>query len=211
MQVGGRESRHHALQPERVPDAFGDFRACTVVAVERQAQILEELRAVGLHAGAQLIEDLERSAGGIGRRLQHQRRDGADQHCPGNPLSAVAADVAGDLASAGRMSDVNGILEVELGNELGQIVGVSVHVVAGPRLARAAMAAPIVGDAAVALRGEEEHLVFEGIGRQRPAMAEHDGLPSSPILIVDFCAILGGEHRHWFDTPKLHSVLTDFI
>ena len=176
--------------------ALGDLRALAVVAVERQAEVLEELRAVGLHAGAQLIEDLDRQCRRIGRRLEHQRRHGADQHRLGDALRSVAADVARHLAAAGRMSDVDGILEVELGDELGEIVGVGVHVVAGPGLAGAAMPAAVVRDAAVAARGEEEHLVFEGVGDSGQPWLNTTGCPAAPVLVVDLRAILGGERRH---------------
>jgi len=43
---------------------------------------------------------------------------------------------------------------------------------AGPRLARTAVTAPVVGDTAIAARCEVEHLVFEGVRRERPAVAE---------------------------------------
>ena len=47
------------------------------------------------------------------------------------------------------------------------------------------MAAAVVGDAAVAVRGQEEHLVFEGVRAQRPAVAEDHGLPGAPVLVID--------------------------
>ena len=61
----GRHSRHHALQPEGLAHAFGDLRARPVVAVERQAEVLPELRAVGEDARSELIERLDRRAAGI--------------------------------------------------------------------------------------------------------------------------------------------------
>ena len=39
-----------------------------------------------MHAGAELIEHLDRQAAWIGRGLQHQRRNGADQHRLGHAL-----------------------------------------------------------------------------------------------------------------------------
>jgi hypothetical protein len=48
----------------------------------------------------------------------------------------VAADVAGDLAAAGGVADVDGIFEVEVADEFGEIVGVGVEVVAVEGLAR---------------------------------------------------------------------------
>jgi hypothetical protein len=34
------------------------------------------------------------------------------------------------------------------------------------------MAATIMGDAAIAMGGQEEHLIFKGVGAEQPAMAE---------------------------------------
>ena len=61
-------------------------------------------------AGPDAVEHLDRQPAGVGRRLQHQRRDGADQHRLGDPLGAVAADVAGHLAAAGGVADVDRVV-----------------------------------------------------------------------------------------------------
>src|SRR5437899_1772023 len=58
-----------------------------------------------------------------------------------------------------------------------------VHVMAAADLGRTAMAAPVVGDDAIALLEEEHHLGVPVIRRQRPAVAEHDGLPFAPVLV----------------------------
>jgi hypothetical protein len=91
---------------------------------------------------------------------------------------------------------MNGIPQIEMVDELGEIVGVSVHVVALPRLARATVAASIMRDAAVAVRSEEEHLVLEGVGAKRPAVAEHDRLSLAPIVVIDVRAVLGRDRAH---------------
>ena len=135
-------------------------------------------------AGADLVERLDRQAAGIGRRLQHQRRHRADQHGLGHAFRAVAADVASDFAAAGGVADVDRVLQVERFDERRQVVGVGVHVVAVPGLARSAVAAAVVGDAAIAVGGQKDHLVFPGVGAQRPAVAEDDGLPAAPVLVV---------------------------
>src|SRR5207249_11273289 len=54
-----------------------------------------------------------------------------------------------------------------------------------PRLAGAAVAATVMGDATVSTRGQEHHLVFPGVRSQRPAVTEDDGLSRSPILVVE--------------------------
>ncbi len=79
-------------------------------------------------------------------------------------LGAVAADVAGDFAAAGGVADVNGVVQIERFGERREIIGVGVHLVAFPGLIGAAMAAAIVGDAAETAVGQENHLVFEGVG-----------------------------------------------
>ena len=89
------------------------FAPVPVEAVERQRQILVELRAVGGDAGADLVEHVDRQAARVGRRLQHQRRHRADQHRLGDALGAVPADVARDFAAAGRMADEHRVLQVE--------------------------------------------------------------------------------------------------
>src|SRR5271156_6237984 len=58
------------------------------------------------------------------------------------------------------------------------------------------MAASVVGDDAVAMFGQEEHLVFERVCAKRPAMAENDRLTPTPILVVDLGAVLGGHQTH---------------
>jgi hypothetical protein len=77
---------------------------------------------------------------------------------------------------------MDGILEIELSNKLREIVGVGVHVVAAPRLARTSVAATIVGDAAISLRSQKEHLVLKGIRGKWPAVTEDHRLPGATCL-----------------------------
>jgi hypothetical protein len=77
---------------------------------------------------------------------------------------------------------MNGVLEIEMGDELGKIVGIMIHIVAVPRLARTAMTAAVMGDAAIAVRCQKKHLVFEGVGGKRPAVAKNYRLSLPPIL-----------------------------
>jgi hypothetical protein len=44
---------------------------------------------------------------------------------------------------------MDGFLEIELLHQLRQVIGIRVHVVAGPRLARPSVAAPVMRDAAI--------------------------------------------------------------
>src|SRR5262249_4977848 len=202
-EVGGREAGHHALQPEGLTHPFRDLRARAVVAVERQAEVLEELRAVGKDSGAEPVEHLHRQTAEVGSGFQHQRRHGADQDGFGYALRAMAADVAGNLP-AGGVADVAGVRQAECLNECREVVGVCVHVVAVPELARTAVAAAVVGDAAVAVLGQEYHLIFPRVGTQRPTVTEDDGLAGAPVLVVNGRSVFGCDRvRH--DAPFLFS------
>ncbi len=55
------------------------------------------------------------------------------------------------------------VLEIERFDEHREVVGVGVYVVAAPGLARSAMAAAVMGDAAVSAGGQKHHLVFPGV------------------------------------------------
>src|SRR3546814_8555176 len=109
----------------------------------------------------------------------------SDQHRLGDALGAVAADVAGHLAAAGRMADEDRVFEVQMLDQRRQVVGVGIHLVAVPGLAGAAVAAAIMANGAIALGGEEHHLRLPGIGTEGPAVAEHHRLPAAPVLVVE--------------------------
>jgi hypothetical protein len=126
----------HPLEPEQVHHALRNLSPGSVGPEERTAgKILVELRAVGQGAQADLVERLHRQAAGIGRRLQHQRRDGGDQRGLGHPLRAVAADIAGHFAPAGGEADEDGVFEVQRFEEFREVVGIGIHVVTIPGLA----------------------------------------------------------------------------
>src|SRR5258706_3671520 len=142
----------HALEPERVTEALGDLGARPIGAVERRSQIFEELRAVGEDVGPDLVERLHRQPAGIGGRSQHQRRHRADEDGLRHSLRAVTSEVARNLAAARGVADVDRVIQVERPDQHGEIVRVGVHLVAGPGLARAALAATVVCDAPVGAR-----------------------------------------------------------
>ena len=133
----------------------------------------------------------DRHAVGVVVGLEHERRHRGDEHDLGDPRGAVAADVPGHLAAAGREADEGDVPEVEVLDQLGQVVGVGVHLVAVPGLARAAVPAAIVGDDAEAVRREEQHLRVPAVGVQRPAVAEDDGWTVAPVLVEDLGAVSG--------------------
>jgi hypothetical protein len=164
------------------------------------AQISKELGTVRQHTGAKLIEVLEGQAARIGRRLQHQRRNGTDQNCFGHALCAVPTDVTRDFAPTRRVTNVNGIPQVERLDQRREVVRVRVHVVTIPRLARSAVATAVVSDASVAAGGEKHHLVLPRICIERPPVAEDDRLPASPVLEIDPCAVFHRDGVH--QTPS---------
>src|SRR5437870_10627621 len=66
-----------------------------------------------------------------------------------------------------------------------KVVGVMIHVVAVARLCGPAVAASIMRDDAIAVIEEKQHLRVPVIGRQRPTMAEDDGLSAAPVFVID--------------------------
>src|SRR5579862_6372131 len=84
-----------------------------------------------------------------------------------------------------------------------------IHIVPIGDLRRASVPTSVMGDDAIPLVQKEHHLVIPVIRRKRPAMAEHDRLPRSPVLVKDLNAVLGGNSRHtdsfasWINTCQL--------
>ena len=101
----------------------------------------------------------------------------------------MPADVSRNLATARRVADMDGFVQVERCRQLREIICVGVHVVARPGLAGAPVPTTVMRDATIAMRREIEHLVLEGVGTERPAMAEDDGLAGAPVLVVEGCAV----------------------
>src|ERR1700752_1019943 len=102
----------------------------------------------------------------------------------------------GHLAAAGGMADMEGAFQIEMRRQSRQIVGIMVHIVAVGGLGRATMATAVMGDNAIAMIEEEQQLRVPIIGRQWPAVAEHDRLARTPVLVEDFRAVLGGNSAH---------------
>jgi hypothetical protein len=88
------------------------------------------------------------------------------------------------------------LFQVERFHKGGKVVGIGVHIVAVPRLARPAVTPAVMGYTAVAPTGQKEHLILEGVGRERPTVAEDNGLPGAPVLVVDLRAVVYGSCGH---------------
>ena len=105
----------------------------------------------------------------------------------------MTTDVARYFAAAGGVADHHRVFQVQFLEQLGQVVGVSVHVIAIPRLTGTPVTTPVVCDAAIAIGRQKKHLRFPGIRRQWPAVTENDRLPRAPVFVVDLRAVLGGD------------------
>ena len=176
-------------------DRLRGFHARPVEAIERSLrQVAIELRAIGRELRLKSVEHFLGKAARIGRRLHHQRRHRADERRLRHPALAVACQIVRHLAAAGGMADVNGVLQVEMRRQGRKVVRIVIHVMAVAGLGGSAVAAAVMGDDAIAVIEEEQHLRVPVIGRQWPAMAEHDRLTFAPVFVVDPRAILGGDH-----------------
>src|SRR4029453_16455804 len=83
------------------------------------------------------------------------------------------------------MAYVNPISQIQRLRERSEVICIGVHFVAGPRLRRPPMSAPVVRDAAIAVSSKKHHLRVPRVGGQRPAVTEDDRLPGAPVLKVD--------------------------
>ena len=60
------------------------------------------------------------------------------------------------------------------------------------------MTGAVMGYDAKAAIEKEQHLRVPVIGRQRPAMAEHDGLTFAPVFVEDFHTVPSFDCAHGF-------------
>ena len=82
--------------------------------------------------------------------------------------------------------------------QLDDVGHVGVHVVAGGRLRRAAVPAPVGRNHAVALIEEEHELAIPVVARERPPVMKHQRLARAPVLVVNFGAVFYREFIHDF-------------
>jgi hypothetical protein len=65
-----------------------------------------------------------------------------------------------------------------------------------------------MGDAAITVGRQEEHLVFEGVGAQGPPMAEDYWLSGAPVVVEDLVSVLCRNESHGA-TPCCSDVAVD--
>src|SRR6202050_2804456 len=103
----------------------------------------------------------------------------------------MPADVAGNFSAASRVADVDCVPEVELFGEGREIVRIGIHVVAVPGLGGTAGPSPRGRYDPIAPLAEKHHLGVPVVRGERPAVAEHDGLACSPVLVENMRTIFG--------------------
>src|SRR5213080_2300748 len=108
----------------------------------------------------------------------------------------MPSNVTGDFSATGGVAHVDSVLQVKLFSEGCEIVGISVHVVAIPRLGGTTVPSPVMRDDSIALLAEEQHLSVPIVRSERPAVTEHYGLALSPVLVVNLCAVFCCDSRH---------------
>src|SRR5260370_13324579 len=94
------------------------------------------------------------------------------------------------------MADMNRVLQVEMRGQRRQVIGIVIHVVTVAHLSGSAVASAVMRYDAIAVLEEKQHLCVPVIGRQRPAMAEHNGLTFAPVLVEDLDAVFGCNCTH---------------
>src|SRR5207253_10728681 len=98
---------------------------------------------------------------------------------------AMPSQIMRHLATAGGMTNVHGVLEIKMRSQSRKVIGIVIHVMAAARLGGPAVASSVMGDDAITVFEEKEHLDIPVIGRQRPAVAENDGLSAAPVFIIN--------------------------
>ena len=76
----------------------------------------------------------------------------------------MPGEIVDHFAAAGGMADVDGVFQIEMRGKSSQVVGVMVHIVAVGGLGGAAVAAAVMGDDAIAMLEEEQHLRVPIVG-----------------------------------------------
>jgi hypothetical protein len=94
------------------------------------------------------------------------------------------------------VTHVDGVMEIEMLDHCGEVVRVVVHIVTVAGLGRATVTPAVRRDHAVAVLKEEQHLGVPVIGRQRPAVTEHDRLPVAPVLEEDLRPVTRRDRSH---------------
>jgi hypothetical protein len=94
-----------------------------------------------------------------------------------------------DLAATGGMTDMDGVVQVQVRGKRREVAGVMIHIVSLGHLARSTVAAPIMRNDTETLAKEEQHLRIPVIRRERPTMRKHQRLSGTPVFVEDLSSV----------------------
>ena len=103
----------------------------------RMSALIVSASVVGMPCGKPFLKSVKHLLGQpawIGWRLYHQRRHRANDHRFCHAAFPVVSQVVHHFATAGRVTDVYGILQIEVRGKRSEVIGVMIHVVAGTGL-----------------------------------------------------------------------------
>src|SRR5450755_2581993 len=100
------------------------------------------------------------------------------------------------LAAAGGMTDMDGILQIEMRRQGCQVICIMIHVVAIAGLAGSPVASSVMCDDAITVTQEEKHLRVPVVGRKWPTVAENEGLTFAPVFVENFRAVFCFDGAH---------------
>src|SRR3984957_17231883 len=148
------------------------------------------------NAGADAVNYRFRSAPSHTLTLHHHRYDRIKEDHLGDARRPMARDVAGQFSTSRRMPNQYCAAKIERVDELIQIIGPGVDIVAGSRLIGIAVTPPVMGDSTVTPFIEKQHLGFPRRTGQRPAVRENDRRSRAPVTIVDRSTVTGSDLGH---------------
>ncbi|MNV61325.1 hypothetical protein D3C71_1538280 [compost metagenome] len=165
-----------------------------VGAEEILGEAIEEGVAILLQAFAHFIGlFLRQRALGVVAGLEHVRRHRRGEHHAVQARFAMLGDIARHFTTAHGEADQGGVLQVQILDHTGQIIGERVVLVAIGRLVRASEATAIVGHHAVARIAQRGNLGLPRFSRQRPAM-DQDHRAAGTTGIFNVQANAGSSH-----------------
>ena len=125
-----------------------NYACCHVIQIRPETSSDNFLRDFGERFV--IVEHLLGQSLRIGCRLHHQGGYRANDSRLGYAALAMPRYIVHDLAAAGRMADVNGVLQIEMGSHRREIVGIVIHVVAVACLSGSAVAPSVMRNDAIA-------------------------------------------------------------
>ncbi len=111
----------------------------------------------------------------------------------------MAREIASNLAAAHRVADQRDPFQIELGEQGSQIIRQRVEQIARAGIIRAAMTAPVIGNAAQALLRQRHHLILPHRPAQCPGADEYHWDACAPVPIIDPGMIVGFDKRHRYN------------